>query len=389
MDKRPVQPTGLIGNELQLSHDEERSVGTLLGCFLGDALGAPVEGWSPKRIVIKHGEVKDIIAGLHMGMHQAGLRTGMYTDDTNSTLALAHSLVEKKALVPLHAAHQYGRFWQSEPRRGYPDSAQKVMLDVLKGEDITKTGTKTFPEGSFANGGAMRISPIGIAFKNATDEQRHEAVKMAIISSHVHPQAIDGAWLIASAISKLSKVESHKDLQPLEFFRYIKGLSKDSVMQERLEIVEKLVTDFLNNQIQPNENVNVPSIIQIAIMLGDDFQIKAVDAVACALYCICTNWSDPERCLITAVSMGGDTDTVAAISGSVVGALHGTSWIPKRWYAKLENGARGRDWVVNLGKDLAKLDLNSVKEPTPQEAEEILSESANIEITESSDCKQQ
>jgi len=221
-------------------------VGALLGCFLGDALGAPVEGWSSKHIKVKIGEVKDILAGLHMGMHQAGIRTGMYTDDTNSTLALASSLVEKHALVPLHVAHQYGRFWQSEPRRGYPDSAQKVMIDVLKGEDITKTGTKTFQEGSFANGGAMRISPVGIAFRNATEDQRYEAVRMAIISSHVHPQAIDGAWLIAASISKLVFVKTASDLSPLEFLNYVRGLSKDTVMQARLEIVQKLVSDFLN-----------------------------------------------------------------------------------------------------------------------------------------------
>jgi len=89
--------------------------------------------------------------------------------------------------------------------------------------------------------------------------------------------------------------------------------------------------------------------------------------------------------------MGGDTDTVAAIAGSVIGALHGTSWIPIKWYNKLENGSRGRDWVVNLGKDLAKIELNSVREPTPQEAEEILKESAKIEIEviQPPECKQQ
>jgi ADP-ribosylglycohydrolase len=78
----------------------------------------------------------------------------MYSDDTNSTLALATSLVEKQGLMALHAAHTYGRFWQSVPQRGYPDSAKAVMKSVLKGADLNITGRVSFPAGSFANGGA-------------------------------------------------------------------------------------------------------------------------------------------------------------------------------------------------------------------------------------------
>jgi ADP-ribosylglycohydrolase len=49
-----------------------------------------------------------------------------------------------------------------------------------------------FPTGSFANGGIMRISPVGVAFQNASPEELKEAVKWAIISSHVNDEAIDG-----------------------------------------------------------------------------------------------------------------------------------------------------------------------------------------------------
>jgi len=91
------------------------------------------------------------------------------------------------------------------------------------------------------------------------------------------------------------------------------------------------------------------------------------------------------------VSLGGDTDTVAAIAGSVLGSLHGTLWIPARWFNALENGPRGRDWVIDLGKKLAKLDLNCVKHASPEEIQEIEKESAKvkIEVEKSSECTNQ
>jgi len=174
---------------------EERCVGCLLSVMIGDALGSAVEGWGHKHIGdVYNGLLRDYKHGKHMGLTE--VRKGMYTDDTNSTLALASSLVENKGLLPSHAAMQYAKFWKLKPIRGYPPSAMAVMQAVLDGTDCRKTGTLCFKDGSFANGGAMRISPIGLAYRNATDEQLHSAVRMAIISSHVHPEAIDGAWLV-------------------------------------------------------------------------------------------------------------------------------------------------------------------------------------------------
>ena len=53
-------------------------------------------------------------------------RYGTYTDDTNCTLALAESLVEKGKLDPEHIATNYCVFWKQSPHRGYPYSAQNV-----------------------------------------------------------------------------------------------------------------------------------------------------------------------------------------------------------------------------------------------------------------------
>jgi len=61
--------------------------------------------------------------------------------------------------------------------------------------------------------------------------------------------------------------------------------------------------------------------------------------------------------------MGGDTDTVGSIAAAMIGALHGTLWIPKRWYNNCENEERGRDYAINLAKQLYHLDCKEIKNP--------------------------
>lgn len=105
--------------------------------------------------------------------------------------------------------------------------------------------------------------------------------------------------------------------------------------------------------------------INVVQALGDTFQLKAIEAVPCALWVVCTTYREPEECLIRGVNMGGDTDTVTAIIGDIVGALHGWEWIPARWYDNIEpnsdeNMGRGKEYAIELAKKLATMNLNSV-----------------------------
>jgi ADP-ribosylglycohydrolase len=116
------------GNEKKMSISiEARCIGSLLCHMIGDQLGAGVEGHSAARIKREQGVVRDDIKAPHMGIPEMGPRIHMYTDDTNSMLALAHSLVVNDGLKPKHAARSYAEFWSTGIKRGYPDSAQENM----------------------------------------------------------------------------------------------------------------------------------------------------------------------------------------------------------------------------------------------------------------------
>jgi poly(ADP-ribose) glycohydrolase ARH3 len=107
--------------------------------------------------------------------------------------------------------------------------------------------------------------------------------------------------------------------------------------------------------------------IDVVRALGSTFQIKAIEVVPCALWIVCESYNNPEECLIRGVNMGGDTDTVAAMIGDVVGALHGREWIPARWSDHIEpnsesNMGRGKDFAIEMAKRMTAMNLNTVLE---------------------------
>ena len=154
-----------------VSH-EDRCIGCLLGTACGDILGAAVEGSSSREIRDLYGELRDFA--------DAGRGFGCYTDDTQMTLALATSLVEHGRVDATRVSAKYAEFYESW--RG--------------------------------NGGAMRIAPVGLAYRNAAAELLLRAVEDALLCTHVHPEAIDGALVQAKAVA-IAATTDPKALDPL------------------------------------------------------------------------------------------------------------------------------------------------------------------------------
>jgi poly(ADP-ribose) glycohydrolase ARH3 len=65
--------------------------------------------------------------------------------------------------------------------------------------------------------------------------------------------------------------------------------------------------------------------------------------------------STPEEAVIKSVNFGGDTDTIGAMTGALMGALHGRDWIPVRWTDNMKNQEFGKDYIIKLASDLSKV----------------------------------
>lgn len=85
----------------------------------------------------------------------------------------------------------------------------------------------------------MRISPVGITFRNASKEQLLEATKAAIISSHVHPEAIDGSFVQAFAISLLMKSDPSV-LTPEEFLTQLYDIASNKTIAAQILLVKQV-----------------------------------------------------------------------------------------------------------------------------------------------------
>jgi poly(ADP-ribose) glycohydrolase ARH3 len=311
---------------------EDRSIGCLLGTACGDILGAAVEGWSATDIRRRFGQLRDFL--------DTDRGFGCYTDDTQMTLALAASLVERGGVDAAHVSAKYAEFYQ--PWRGYGGAAHRVMRLLADGGDYRGTGRLQFPEGSFGNGGAMRIAPVGLAYRHAPNDRLHQAVEDALVCTHVHPEAVDGALVQAKAVAVAATADPMQ-LDPEAFLRAVCQVGSTTIVQTKLEAL----ADGLRR-----EDADVFVIARV----GNG--IRASEAVAAALWAFLRYWRTPEECIIRAVGFGGDTDTIGAMAGALVGALHGTAWIPARWFDNIENGARGRDEIAALARRLAGLDIH-------------------------------
>ena len=177
----------------------DKARGCLLGQAVGDALGAPIEGWSRGRIRRIYGEVRDYIEAAG----RARL-PGLYTDDTQQALILADVLIEYRGFDPEGARRLYVELARPSPGlprgayRGTGGSFRAALERMAAASPGESTGVA-----SAGNGAAMRIAPLGLWY--AGD---HAALQQAVIQAsrqtHTDPRAIAAASAVAYLAAHLA-----------------------------------------------------------------------------------------------------------------------------------------------------------------------------------------
>lgn len=163
----------------------ERRLGALLGTFVGDALGMPFEGAPPNA------------ARMPLELVEARLGRGTYTDDTAMTIAVAEVLERAGEMDEELLARRFLATF--DPARGYGAGTIRVLDHWRRGEPVLQAAVGVFAGGSYGNGAAMRVAPVGAHF--ASDDQRllAEAARSARVT-HAHPLGIAGARFGARSI---------------------------------------------------------------------------------------------------------------------------------------------------------------------------------------------
>jgi ADP-ribosylglycohydrolase len=278
-----------------MSLDPDRFTGCLLGLAFGDALGAPHEGGVLERCIWRL-----------IGRTLDGRRR--WTDDTQMSLDLAESLLDKNSLSQDDLAR---RFAQSHAwSRGYGPSTARLLRRIRRGEPWAQASRAIHPEGSWGNGAAMRAPVIALFFANEP-ERLVDAAHASAEVTHAHPLGIEGAVLIAVATHAL-----------LHDRRAAQVLGAVSAHCHRPEIIDRLqvATVWLAEGAAP-----VPR--EVAARLGSG--MTAATSCVSALY-IGLRHLDAgfDAMMRFTIACGGDVDTLASMSGALWGAHNGAARLP-------------------------------------------------------------
>ncbi|MDQ7825928.1 MAG: ADP-ribosylglycohydrolase family protein [Candidatus Eremiobacteraeota bacterium] len=300
----------------------DRFTGSLLGGMIGDIIGAVVEGESPRYIRKTFSSIDDMLAIEHVEeiLGRKWL-VGQFTDDTIMSLDVAEWLLEDPQL---DGKSLLTRFNQSfRPARRYGSGTALILESFERNPpDWRALATLMFPEGSYGNGSAMRAGPIGCYF-HRDPAGLIKAARTSSITTHSHPLAVQGAIVQAAAVAAAIRMPA--PLQTGEFLQslgeVLEKLPNDTtIYREALQILSR----GLAERREPSE---------MAQILGNG--IEAREAVPMAIYCFLSNWQSFERVIHEAVFIGGDTDTIASMAGSICGAFGGLAHIPRHWLARV------------------------------------------------------
>ncbi len=275
--------------------------GCLLGTAIGDSLGAAREGSS---------EIAEI--------REIGPR---YTDDTAMTIGVAESLIRCRGFDGEEMARRFVENFLREPWRGYGAGPPRIFTMILRNGRRWDEGLdrELYPGGSFGNGAAMRVAPIGLFYCDEPEKLR-EAVCGASRITHSHELAIEGALLQAHAVA-LAVRTRYPDLNREEFLTQVKGVVRSEVYREKLDAAGELLDRRADRK-------------QVIQRLGNG--VEAPNSVPTAIYAFLAS-EDFEEAVVYAVSLGGDADTIGAMAGAIAGAYYGVERIPLRWRENCEN----------------------------------------------------
>ncbi len=290
--------------------DVARYRGALLGVLVGDVLGVPFEG---HRGVVPATELALVLA-------DDATSTLRYSDDTAMTMALAESLLRAGGVDEDDLARAFVRHWASGPQRGYSTSTPRLLAALHAGTPWSDAAAaRPGVPARASNGAAMRVTSAAL-YAAGNVEAAAEIARRSARVTHPHPAAHAGACVHAAAVAEAL---SHPAGVPLDAHRFVAtagAVSDDPALSAGLQAAVELSSH--------------PDAHEIAGRIGTS--ILASESVPAA---ICAFLSHPGSFTVAvtlAVSLGGDTDTIAAMTGALAGALLGEPAIPRRWVDRAE-----------------------------------------------------
>jgi ADP-ribosylglycohydrolase len=286
-------------------HDERlrRARCALEGLSVGDAFGGPYEMVSQKTIE-RRAKVR--------WLPEAPWR---FTDDTNMALSIYVILRQRGEIDQDALAQSFAENY--ERGRGYGPGARHILRQIRHGQPWRKAAQSVFAgTGSYGNGAAMRVAPVGAYFADDLNAMAEQARRSAEVT-HIHPEGIAGAIAVAAATAWAWRLRGGPAPARADFINYVLPSIPESDVRKGVICARDLPPD-----------TPVEAAVQA---LGNGSRVSCQDTVPFVLWCAGERLGHYEEAIWLTASGGGDVDTTCAMVGGTVAMYTGEMGIPAGW----------------------------------------------------------
>lgn len=238
-----------------------------------------------------------------------------WTDDTHMALSIVEVLQSNGSINQDALAQAFARRFNEEPHRGYAGGAVRLLTQISNGGNWQELAPQLFGAGSYGNGSAMRVAPLGAYFLHDL-EQAAEQANLSAVVTHAHTEGQAGAVAVAMAAA-IAAQESFP--RGNEFLDAVLSYVPSGITKERIQFAKEIDADNFGKAV---------------LKLGTGREASAQDTVPFCLWCAAHNLDSFEDALWQTAKGMGDVDTTCAIVGGIV-ALSAKD-IPDEWLAQRE-----------------------------------------------------
>jgi ADP-ribosylglycohydrolase len=286
-----------------------RAIDSLHGLSCGDAFG--------ERFFLHPEVAQSLIA-----QRAIPSKPWRYTDDTAMAIAITETLEEFEEIQAERLAENFGKRFIADSHRGYGPAMHSLLPELAERPGHWKQlAPQLFKgKGSFGNGAAMRVAPLGAYFADDLDILIQQAELSALIT-HSHPEGVAGAIAVALAAA-LAWRHKNSPMRAQQFLEEIGQRTPESEVGRRIARARDLDDDT--------------TVEKAVAILGNGAEISAQDTVPFCLWVAAHGLDSYEDSLWTTVSGLGDRDTTCAVVGGIVVMSAGFDRIPKSWLESRE-----------------------------------------------------
>lgn len=316
--------------------------GCLWGIVVGDALGAPVEGYSAEKIAELHGRVTTYKQPLgHKWFNDQPL--GFWTDDTQLSLAVLKALLAAKDFdMDVIAEHHAIAMGESVSGWGY--STQDSIRNLKNGVHWSKSGITDKPHRGTGNGVPMKIAPIAV-WGYLQDEDvpfHHRMVQFSAMSHYTEMSAY-------AAIAHSQAIQHCLAFQPDEFQKEI--FLDEIIGYAYQEFVENAKLDPPLNKTKDDLRTKLV-LLRFAGSSDANFAKGSCYVYESLPFTYAYFLQDQTiEGLYDVINAGGDTDTNGSMFAAMLGALHGIKVFPQ----ELLDGIQEKDQIGNLIEEFIEI----------------------------------